>query len=115
MTIRRLKEEAQTSPIHEPGHPSNSPPADAPTHSPYGLEPAAVAKLKTIAANIVDCEERAKEITSEKATFFAEAKAAGFDAKALRGAIAYLKDEQGRTEAEQLRDLYVEALRERAE
>jgi uncharacterized protein (UPF0335 family) len=106
MAIRRIEE--QTSPIHEEGYPAN-----APEHSPYGLSPEAKLKLKTIASNIIYCDEKAKEVADERKTFYAEAKAAGFDATALRQAMAFLKDEAGRTEQEQLRDLYVEALREK--
>jgi len=82
-------------------------------HNSVGMQQAAIEKLRTIAANIVDCEERGKEIAEEKRSFFKEAKSAGYDTGALRQAIAYLKDEQGRTEQEQIRDLYIEALRER--
>lgn len=78
-----------------------------------GLNPAALEKLKSIAANIVACEDQAKEIAEEKRAYFKEAKSAGYDPAALRSAIAFLKDEEGRTEQEQLRDLYVEVLRER--
>lgn len=113
MSIRRLNPEPAASPIHEPGYPANE--APAPEHSPYGLNPDAVAKLKTIAANIIYTEERQKEMAEEKRVFYAEAKAAGFDPAALRQAMAFLKNEADKTEQEQLRDLYVEALRERAE
>ena len=82
-------------------------------HNSYGMLPEAVEKLRTIAANILDCEDRAKEVAEEKRTYFKEAKSMGYDPAALRQAIAFLKDEEGRTEQEQLRDLYVEALRER--
>ncbi len=93
------------------GHNSGDAP---PEHSAYSLTQAVKTKLKTIAANIIDCENRAREVAEEKKLYFEEAKAAGFDTKALKAAMAFLKDEAGRTEQEQLRDLYVEALRERA-
>lgn len=121
MPIRRIDEQNKVGDeaqgIHEEGYPRNDTESkpEGVQHSQYGLEAAAKAKLRTIAANIVDCEDRAKDIAEEKKAFFAEAKAAGFDQKALKGAMAFLKDEAGRTEQEQLRDLYVEALRERAE
>lgn len=122
MPIRRIDEQNRTvqdepyegeSPIHEQGYPANEAPAA--DHSPYGLTAEAKTLLKTIAGNILYTEERQKELAEEKKTFYAQAKAAGFDSTALRQAMAFLKDEAGRTETEQLRDLYVEALRERAE
>lgn len=119
MAIRRIEDQNRTaqdepldggSPIHEPGYPANSV-----EHSSYGLTAEAKALLKTIAGNILYTEERQKELAEEKKTFFAQAKAAGFDATALRQAMAFLKNEADKTEQEQLRDLYVEALREKAE
>lgn len=117
MSIRRIspvaaEQTVEGSGIHEPGYPANEPPPE-PTHSPYGLAPEAITKLKTIAANIIYTEERQKEMAEEKRVFYAEAKAAGFDPAALRQAMAFLKNEADKTEQEQLRDLYVEALRER--
>lgn len=117
MAIRRIEEQNRTvtdESIHEPGYPANEPPP-AVEHSSYGLTAEAKLKLKTIASNIIYCDERTKEVADERKQFYAEAKAAGFDATALRQAMSFLKDEAGRTEAEQLRDLYVEALREKAE
>lgn len=116
MSIRRLAEKPPEQGIHEKGYPANEPPPEAAAavdHSSYGLTEDAKTKLKTIAGNIIYCEERAKEVAEEKRTFFAEAKAAGFDSTALRQAIAFLKNEADKTEQEQIRDLYVEALRER--
>lgn len=78
------------------------------------MTPDARDKLRTIAANIIDCEDRAKEANDEKSAYFKEAKAAGYDTKALRAAMVYLKDEASRDELEQIRDVYIEALRERA-
>lgn len=114
MTIRRIEPQNRVTddvdPIVAPeGWPANQPPE----HNPFGLTEAAKVKLKTLAANIIDCEERAKEVAEEKRAFFKEAKSAGYDPAALRQAIAYLKNEADKSEAEQLRDLYVEALRER--
>ncbi len=100
------------SKIHEPGYPSNEP--SQATHSQYSLAAAAREALKVIAVNIIDCETRAAEVAYEKKQFYAEAKAKGFEPKALRMAIAFLKDEEDKTEQEQMRDLYVEALRERS-
>lgn len=114
MSIRRLAGKIPENAIHENGYPANEPPPKA-EHSSYGLTPEARLKLKTIAGNIIYCEERAKEVADEKRTFYAEAKAAGFDASALRQAMAFLKNEADKTEQEQLRDLYVEALREKSE
>ena len=82
-------------------------------HNSIGMQQAAIEKLRSLAANIVDCEDRAAEVAEEKRAFFKEAKSAGYDSSALRQAIAFLKDEAGRTEQEQIRDLYIEALRER--
>jgi len=83
-------------------------------HNSGDITEAAREKLRTIAANIVDCEDRAAEVAEEKRAYFKEAKSAGYDAGALRQAIAFLKDEAGRTEQEQIRDVYIEALRERS-
>lgn len=82
-------------------------------HNSGDITQAAREKLRTLAANIVDCEDRAAEANDEKRAYFKEAKSAGYDSVALRQAIAFLKDEAGRTEQEQIRDLYIEALRER--
>ena len=59
-------------------------------------------------------EDERKEIADQIKEVYAEAKAVGFDTKALRAAIAAMKkDRDERTEFEDLRDFYIEVLEAR--
>lgn len=63
---------------------------------------------------ITRLEDEKKEVADQIKEVYAEAKAAGFDVKALRAAIAAMKkDAEERTEFEDLRDFYIEVLEER--
>lgn len=70
--------------------------------------------LHAFRARIEALEEERKDLAASVKHVYAEAKAAGFDVKALRAAIkASSADKAERTEFEDLRDFYLEILEER--
>ncbi len=68
-------------------------------------------KLKRIVENIEHLEEEKKELSRQISDVYKEAKAFGFDTKALRRIISLRKmDSDKRIELEQLTETYKEAL-----
>lgn len=83
------------------------------TNTIYGINGAAKEQLIQIAQKVIGIREQKKDLSEAEKAEFAKAKAAGFDAAALKAALAWMKtDRQEREEAEALRDLYIETLRE---
>ena len=71
----------------------------------------AKAKLKSFVERVEKLEEEKKAITEDIREVYAEAKADGFDVKALRAVIRmYRQDSDQRKEYEALVDLYRDAL-----
>lgn len=71
----------------------------------------AKAKLKSFVERIEKLEEEKKAISEDISEVYAEAKADGFDVKALRAVIRmYRQDRDQRKEYEALVDLYRDAL-----
>lgn len=63
---------------------------------------------------VQNLREQKKELAEAEKQVFAEAKAAGFDVKALKAAIAAMNaDKDERDEFEQMRDFYLEVLEAR--
>lgn len=70
-------------------------------------------KLRQLVTRIEKLEEEKKGIADDVKETYAEAKALGFDTKALRQVVRYRKlDRQEREEQEQMRELYLHALGE---
>jgi uncharacterized protein (UPF0335 family) len=68
-------------------------------------------KLKQLVARIEKLEEEKKSLSDDIKESYAEAKAIGFDSKALRRVVRLRKlDAQEREEQEMLTDLYLPAL-----
>jgi uncharacterized protein (UPF0335 family) len=70
--------------------------------------------LQSFVDRIEYVREEKKELAEAEKAVFAEAKAAGFDVKALRAALSFRNiDKAEREEFEQLRDFYLEQMEER--
>lgn len=68
-------------------------------------------QLKSIIARVQNREEAKAEIAAEIADIYTEAKGNGYDVKALRGIVRYLKeDPEKRAEREAIFDTYLSAL-----
>ena len=83
------------------------------TVAPQSLTQTAQEKLRQLVSRIEKLEEEKKSISDDIKETYAEAKATGFDSKVLRQVVRYRKqDRTEREEQEQVRDLYLHALRE---
>lgn len=81
--------------------------------APQSLTQSAKEKLKLIVTRIERLEEEKAGIASDIKDVYAEAKALGYDTKALRAVVRLRKiDRQEREEQEQVLDLYLAALGE---
>ncbi len=86
---------------------------DTQTAAPQSLSQSAKEKLRQYVDRIERLEEEKAELMGQMKEVYAEAKALGFDTKALRAAIRYRKqDARERAEAEMVLDLYLQALGE---
>lgn len=84
-----------------------------PSAAPQSLTQSAREKLKQIISRIESLEEDKKQIAADIKDVYAEAKALGFDTKALRKVVSLRKlDRQEREEMEMMLDLYLQALGE---
>lgn len=81
--------------------------------APQSLTNASKEKLRQSVDRIERLEEEKSELMGQIKEVYAEAKALGFDTKALRAVIRLRKqDKQARAEAEMVLDLYLQALGE---
>jgi len=81
--------------------------------APQSLTQSAKEKLKQIVARIERLEEEKAGIAQDVKDVYAEAKALGYDTKALRAVVRLRKiDRREREEQEQVLDLYLAALGE---
>jgi len=81
--------------------------------SPQALTQTAREKLKQIIAQIEKHEADKRELSADIKDVYAEAKAFGYDTKALRRVIAFRRqDRREREEQEQVVDLYLHAIGE---
>ncbi|MFZ4601004.1 MAG: DUF2312 domain-containing protein [Alphaproteobacteria bacterium] len=81
--------------------------------APQALTQSAKEKLKQIVTRIEKLEEEKKGIAADIKDVYAEAKAVGYDTKALRKVVSLRKiDRQEREEQEMVLDLYLAALGE---
>lgn len=81
--------------------------------APQSLTQTAKEKLKQVVARIERLEEEKAGIASDIKDVYAEAKALGYDTKALRAVVRLRKiDRREREEQEQVLDLYLQALGE---
>lgn len=81
--------------------------------APQSLTQTAKEKLKQIVSRIERLEEEKAGIASDVKDVYAEAKALGYDTKALRAVVRLRKiDRREREEQEQVLDLYLAALGE---
>ncbi len=81
---------------------------DAPTTN---LTETAREKLRQTVARIERLEEEKKEVAEQIKEVYGEAKALGYDVKALRAVIRIIKqDKQDRQEQEAMLELYLDAL-----
>jgi len=79
--------------------------------APQSLTQSAKEKLKQIVARIERLEEEKAGIAQDVKDVYAEAKALGYDTKALRAVVRLRKiDRREREEQEQVLDLYLAAL-----
>jgi uncharacterized protein (UPF0335 family) len=81
--------------------------------APQSLTSASKEKLKQFVARIERLEEEKTELAGQLKEVYGEAKALGYDTKALRSVIRLRKIPAGeRSEAEMILDLYLEAIGE---
>jgi len=81
--------------------------------APQSLTQTAKEKLRLIVTRIERLEEEKASIAADVKDVYAEAKALGYDTKALRAVIRLRKiDRREREEQEQVLDLYLQALGE---
>jgi uncharacterized protein (UPF0335 family) len=79
--------------------------------APQGLTNASKQKLRQFVARVENLETERSEIAAQIKEVFGEAKALGFDTRALRAVIKLRKqDVNDRDEAQMMLDLYVEAI-----
>ncbi|MFN7178348.1 DUF2312 domain-containing protein [Hyphomonas sp.] len=80
-------------------------------HGDNSLDETTRAKLQSIVARVERLEEEKKGIADDIKEVMAEAKALGFDTKAIRAAIRLRKiDRAEREEAQMVLDLYMDAI-----
>lgn len=81
--------------------------------APQALTVSAKEKLKQLVTKIEKLEDEKKHIADDIKDVYAEAKALGYDTKALRKVVSLRKiDRQEREEQEMVLDLYLQALGE---
>lgn len=81
------------------------------TEMPSGPQTVAAGQLRAIIERIERVNESIQELSDDRKEIFAEAKATGFDAKAIRAIIRIRKmDQAKREEEEAMLDLYLSAL-----
>lgn len=81
--------------------------------APQSLTSAAREKIKQFVARIERLEEEKSELAGQLKEVYGEAKALGFDTKALRKVVSLRKqDARERAEAEMVLDLYLQAVGE---
>jgi uncharacterized protein (UPF0335 family) len=81
--------------------------------APQSLTNASKEKLRQYVASIERLEEEKAELMGQIKEIYSDAKALGFDVKALRAVVRLRKqDKQERAEAEMVLDLYLQALGE---
>lgn len=86
---------------------------DTETTAPQSLTQSAKEKLRQYVDRIERLEDEKTELMGQVKEVYAEAKALGFDTKALRAVIRLRKlDARERAEAEMVLDLYLQALGE---
>jgi len=87
--------------------------ADEAEQLAVSLTESAKEKLRQFVSKIENVEKELDELRADRSSIYADAKALGFDTKALRAVIARRKkDRKALQEAEMMLDLYLHALGE---